>query len=176
MILIIMELQKDQEKGFFEGTCSYNERSGEALLEAGDAIGSQYQAMLAYGSMLEKRGDTKAKAWHVKAQKLKDYFNQIWSVADSMESGYVRAWGINGERYSDFASENTWFIPLKMITEPGERNSKYIDFILDNLGEGIGTTPLAPNNLEAYTYIPDMLFLYNRNEEAWKWMKYITSC
>lgn len=162
-------------KGIFEGTCSYNERSGEALLEAGDAIGSQYQAMLAYGSMLEKRGDTKAKAWHVKAQKLKDYFNQIWSVADSMESGYVRAWGINGERYSDFASENTWFIPLKMITEPGERNSKYIDFILDNLGEGIGTTPLAPNNLEAYTYIPDMLFLYNRNEEAWKWMKYITS-
>lgn len=162
-------------QGIFDGVCSYNERSGEPLLEAGDAIGSQYQAMLAYGAMLEKRGDAKAKEWCKKAKKLKEYFNEIWSVTDSMESSYVRAWGINGERYSDFASENTWFMPLKMITEPGERNDRYIDFILQNLGEGIGTTPLAPNNLESYTYIPDMLFLYNRNEEAWKWMKYITS-
>nr|WP_317282778.1 hypothetical protein [uncultured Sellimonas sp.] len=161
--------------GIFDGTCSYNERSGEPLLESGDSIGSQYQATLTYAAMLEKRGDDKAERWYEKAKELKKYFNDTWSVADSMESEYVRALGTTGERYSDFATENTWFMPLKMITEPGERNSKYIDFILESLGDGIGTTPLAPDNLESYTYIPDMLFLYNRNEEAWRWMKYITS-
>lgn len=41
--------------------------------------------------------------------------------------------GTHGEKYSDFASENTWSMPLKMITEPGTRNDEYIDFILENL-------------------------------------------
>ncbi|MGN1140486.1 MAG: hypothetical protein ACI4TF_04735 [Oliverpabstia sp.] len=162
--------------GIFEGTCSYNERSGEPLLESGDALGAQYQAMRAYAGILENTGKIKeSETWAKKAEDLKKYFNDVWSRCEKMESSYVRAWGIHGEKYSDFASENTWFMPLKMITEPGKRNDKYIDFILENLGEGIGTRPLAPVNLESYTYIPDMLFLYNRNDEAWKWMKYIIS-
>lgn len=161
--------------GIFDGTCSYNERSGEPLLESGDSIGSQYQATLAYAAMMEKRENADAaEKWYEKAKELKAYFNNVWSVTDNMKSGYVRAWGINGERYSDFAMENTWFMPLKMITEPGKRNEQYIAFILENLGDGIGTAPLAPDNLESYTYIPDMLFLYHKNDEAWKWMKYIT--
>lgn len=162
--------------GIFEGTCGYNERSGEPLLESGDALGSQYQAMLAYAKILKNIGKfDESERWEQKAGDLKQYFNEVWSVCEETESSYVRAWGTHGEKYSDFASENTWFMPLKMITEPGTRNDEYIDFILENLGEGIGTRPLAPVNLESYTYIPDMLFLYNRNEEAWKWMKYIIS-
>ena len=103
--------------------------------------------------------------------------NEFVELHDTNQNGIAEGTGggTHGEKYSDFASENTWFMPLKMITEPGTRNDEYIDFILENLGEGIGTRPLAPVNLESYTYIPDMLFLYNRNEEAWKWMKYIIS-
>ena len=161
--------------GIFDGSCTYNER-GRQVIEAGDAIGSQYQATLAYAAMLKTRGETEAsEEWYQKAADLKKYFNEEWSISDDMESEYVCAWGPNGEKYSDFSKETSWFMPLKMITEPGEKNDAYIDFILENLGEGIGTTPTAPANLEAYTYIPDMLFLYNRNDEAWKWMKYITS-
>ncbi len=70
---------------------------------------------------------------------------------------------------------NSWFIPMKLITEPGTRNDKYLDYISEKLGNGINTTPEAPRNIEAYTYIPDTYFPYNRNEEAWKWMKYILS-
>lgn len=161
--------------GIFDGSCTYNER-GRQVIEAGDAIGSQYQATLAYAAMLKARGETEAsEEWYQKAADLKKYFNEEWSVSDDMESEYVCAWGPNGEKYSDFSKETSWFMPLKMITEAGEKNDAYIDFILENLGEGIGSTSTAPANLEAYTYIPDMLFLYNRNDEAWKWMKYITS-
>ncbi|MBO5160552.1 MAG: hypothetical protein J6B94_13410 [Lachnospiraceae bacterium] len=162
--------------GIFNGSATYNERGGRQVIEAGDSIGSQYQATLAYAGMLKARGENEeAEEWYQKAADLKEYFNDTWSVADDAQSEYVCAWGPNGQRYSDFSKETSWFIPLKMITEPGERNDNYIDFILDNLGNGIGTTSTAPKNIEAYTYIPDMLFLYNRSDDAWKWMKYITS-
>lgn len=163
--------------GIFDGSCTYNER-GRQVIEAGDAIGSQYQATLAYAAMLNERGEKEeSQKWYQKAEELKKYFNEEWSVSDNMESGYVCAWGPNGEKYSDFSKETSWFMPMKLITEPGERNDAYMDFVIENLGEGIGDTNITtePNNLEAYTYIPDMLFPYNRSDEAWKWMKYITS-
>ncbi len=161
--------------GIFYGSCTYNER-GNQVIEAGDAIGSQYQATLAYAGMLKARGEEEAaEEWYQKAADLKAYFNDDWSIAEEMDSEYVSSWGPNGEKYSDFAKETSWFIPLKMVSEAGERNDAYIDFILENLGDGIGTTSTAPSNIEAYTYIPDMLFLYNRSDDAWKWMKYITS-
>lgn len=162
--------------GIFNGSSTYNERSGRTVIEAGDAIASQYQATLAYAAMLKVRGeDDASQAWYQKAADLKTYFNEEWSVADEMSSEYVCAWGANGERYSDFSKETSWFMPMKLITEPGERNNAYIDFILENLGDGIGTTAAAPTNIEAYTYIPDMLFAYNRSDDAWKWMEYIAS-
>lgn len=161
--------------GIFNGSCTYNER-GRQVIEAGDAIGSQYQATLAYAGMLKARGQEKeSREWYEKAAKLRKYFNEEWSKDDNAQSSYVCAWGPNGEKYSDFSKETSWFIPLKMISEPGERNDKYIDFLLENLGDGIGTVDTAPRNIEAYTYIPDMLFLYNRSDDAWKWMKYIAS-
>lgn len=161
--------------GIFAGSCTYNER-GRHVIESGDAIGSQYQATLAYAGMLKARGEEEASAeWYQKAADLKAYFNETWSVADDMDSSYVCAWGPNGEKYSDFSKETSWFIPMKLITEPGERNDEYIDFILQNLGSGIGSTSTAPSNIEAYTYIPDMLFAYNRSDDAWKWMEYIAS-
>lgn len=162
--------------GIFNGSATYNERGGRTVIEAGDSIGSQYQATLAYAGMLKARGEIEAaETWYQKAANLKKYFNETWSVTDNMDSEYVCAWGPNGERYSDFSKETSWFIPLKMISEAGERNDTYIDFILENLGDGIGTTNTAPGNIEAYTYIPDMLFLYNRSDDAWKWMEYIAS-
>ena len=162
--------------GIFNGSATYNERGGRRVIEAGDAIGAQYQATLAYAGFCKARGDEQAaQQWLEKAAALKKYFNEEWSVADGMESTYVSAWGYDGTKYSDFSKETSWFLPLKMITEPGERTDKYLDFIAQNLGNGRGTTPTAPNNIEAYTYIPDMFFLYNRNNEAWKWMKYILS-
>jgi len=161
--------------GIFEGSATYNER-GEFPIEAGDGIGSQYQATVAYAAMLEAKGLLgQASQWQEKAQQLKDYFNQDWSVIDPSQplENYVNIVQKDGVKLNDFGKENSWFMPMKKITEPGARNDKYLDFISDKLGEGIGTNPDAPNNLEAYTYLPETFFPYHRNEEAWKWMQYI---
>lgn len=161
--------------GIFEGSATYNER-GEFPIEAGDGIGSQYQATLAYSAMLEAREEySEATLWREKAQELKRYFNEDWSIVDPNKplGNYVNIVQKDGLRLNDFGKENSWFMPMKLITEPGERNNRYLDFIANNLGNGIGSTPEAPNNIEAYTYIPETYFPYNRNAEAWKWMQYI---
>lgn len=157
----------------FAGSSTYNERGSEHPIESGDSIGSQYQAMLAYSGILKARGeDDKAAIWSQKAADLKTYFNEVWSVKEGYE-GYARGLAKDGTKYDGFGKENSWFMPMKLITEPGQRNEDYLAFIEQNLGTGIGTTPEAPGNIEAYTYIPDMYFPYNKADLAWKWMKYI---
>ncbi|MCG8582188.1 MAG: hypothetical protein MI866_19860 [Bacteroidales bacterium] len=159
--------------GIWVGSCTYNER-GEYPIEAGDGIACQYQATLAYAHMLMARGEKQnAQQWYNKAGALKDYFNKDWSVTD--DASYARGINKQGVKLNGFGKENSWFMPLKLITEPGKRNDDYLRFISENLGDGIGTTPTAPKNIEAYTYIPDMYFHYNWSDEAWKWMKYILS-
>ncbi|MGL6106072.1 hypothetical protein [Romboutsia sp.] len=163
--------------GIFQGSCTYNER-GEYPIEAGDAIASQYQATLAYAGMLEAKGKKEdAKEWYKKADDLKKYFNEEWSVINENNKNerYARIIDKDGNKKNDFGKENSWFMPMKLITEPGERNDNYLDYISEKLGDGIGTAKEAPTNIEAYTYIPDTYFPYNRNDEAWKWMKYILS-
>lgn len=163
--------------GIFQGSCTYNER-GKFPIEAADAIGSQYQAMLAYAGMLEAKGQVEeSKVWFDKAEELKKYFNEEWSVIDPSNPNdrYATILQKDGKKLNAFGKENSWFIPMKLLSEPGERNNQYLDFISESLGDGIGTTADAPKNIEAYTYIPEAYFPYNRNEEAWKWMKYIMS-
>jgi len=162
--------------GIWAGSCTYNER-GEYPIEAGDGIACQYQATLAYAHMLKARGEKEqAQSWYDKATELKKYFNNKWSVLNGNSSdSYARGINKKGVKLTGFGKENSWFMPLKLITEPGKRNDDYLQFISENLGEGIGTMPTAPHNIEAYTYIPDMYFHYNWNDEAWKWMKYILS-
>ncbi|MFD0697467.1 S-layer homology domain-containing protein [Paenibacillus sp. GCM10027628] len=156
------------DENIFLGTASYNERGGEHLIEAGDGIASQYQAMLAYAKMLEAKGDPAAAQFAKNAQDLKNYFNTDWGIK-GLKSGYVRGYGKDGTAYSDFGKEASWFMPMKQITEPGTRTDDYLNFI-DTMSSTEGQ---RPTNIEAYTYLPDTFFTYGKNETAWKWMKYI---
>ncbi|WP_429065812.1 hypothetical protein [Aeromonas bestiarum] len=160
--------------GIFQGSCTYNER-GEHPIEAADAIGAQYQATLAFAAMLQARGESReAREWQTKARQLRRYFNQEWSRVEGDEEGnYARILDDNLSKKSDFGKENSWFIPMKLLSEPGPRNDRYLDFIGKMVGNGIGSTPESPANIEAYTYLPETYFPYLRNEEAWHWMRYI---
>ena len=166
--------------GIFSGSCTYNERGGQPIIEAGDAIGSQYQATLAYAAMLRERGELEAsEKWYAKAAELKRYFNREWSVMPDDGDGtglYARALSTDKvTKYNDFGKENSWFMPMKLITEPGERNDTYLDFIVEQVGDHIGDKPNSPSNIEAWSYLPDVFFPYNRANDAWKYMSYILS-
>lgn len=174
--------------GIFEGSCTYNELPGESAIEAGDAIGSQYQATLAYAAILKEKGrieeneefTAQSAQWYAKAAELKRYFNEEWSVkegADAANPGdnYVRTLGKNGTKYTGFGHENSWFMPMKLITEPGARNDAYMDYIMAKMGDYIGQYPGIHTNVEAWSYLPDTFFPYNRADDAWKYMEYILS-
>ncbi|MFG2999886.1 hypothetical protein [Streptomyces sp. NPDC048340] len=153
-------------QGIFQGTASYNEQSDEPLAEAGDAIGSQYQAYAAMASLARGKGDCAlADRYEAKARDLKAYFNSTWSGTGS-GADMVRGYTTDGRALTGWGKENSWFMPMKQIVEPGPRREAYLDYI-DQQASG----PDRPDNIEALTYLPDTFFRNNRNDTAWKWMK-----
>jgi hypothetical protein len=148
----------------FLGVASYNE-NGEHLIEAGDGIGSQYQALLAYAHMQRARGDLAgADSTAARAAALRRLFAATWWSSEA--NRYIRGFTATGAQ-TDFGKENSWFMPMKRITEPGPRTSAYLDFIDRSVVE------LPPFNIEAYTYLPETFFPYGRDEQAWKWLAYL---
>lgn len=155
--------------GIFNGTPTYNERGEERLIEAGDGIATQYQAFVAYAKMLAVKGmNEEAARFEQKAAQLKAYFNEEWGVKEGVAE-YVRGYDKAGTAFSGFGKEGSWFMPMKLITEPGPKNDAFLAYI----DEMVQTPAEAPKNIEAYTYLPDTFFPYGKNDIAWKWMQYI---
>jgi len=159
----------------YEETCTYNEGPKYSAMEAGDTIACQYRAMEALAGLMRARGDLDGAAeWDMKASELRRYFNEEWSIMPGDEDGiYATALLTDGvTKNNNFALETSWFMPLKGLPYPGERCERFLDLITEKLGHGIGF-PTAAINIEAYTYLPEVFFRYDRIEEAWKWMKYL---
>ncbi|MCP3753705.1 hypothetical protein [Streptomyces sp. TBY4] len=161
-----VEVAEGTGQGIFQGTASYNEQSGEPLAEAGDAIGSQYRAYLAVASLARAKGEAAlADRYGAKARELKEYFNSTWSGTGS-GADMVRGYTTDGRALTGWGKENSWFMPMKQIIEPGPRREAYLDYV-DQQASGPG----RPTNIEALTYLPDTFFRNNRNDTGWKWMK-----
>ncbi|MEU8761527.1 hypothetical protein [Streptomyces sp. NPDC048659] len=155
-------------RGIFQGVASYNEQSDEPLAEAGDAIGSQYQAYRAMASLARAKGDRATAArFDDRARALRSYFNTTWSGGGS-GADMVRGYTTDGRALTGWGKENSWFMPMKGIIDPGARREAYLDYI-DAQAEGEG----RPDNIEALTYLPDTFLTDNRADTAWKWMRRI---
>lgn len=162
----------------FQGSATYNERGFHAA-EAGDSIGAMYRALLAYAEILKRRGDAEgAKVQSKRAKNLKAYFNNDWSVVENTNA-YAYAIDPLGNKHYEwyksggaiYGGESCFFMPLKSVTEPGERNDALLDYIFEK--EYAEET--RGNNVESLTYLPDLFFLYHQNDRAWYWMQYILS-
>ncbi|WP_435603859.1 hypothetical protein [Streptomyces sp. bgisy130] len=164
----------------FDGTATYNEGSGAALAQAGDAVGSQYQAYLAAANLAKANNDsTNADHYSQAATDLRDRFNSTWSgdSSDDTASNVVRAYDTSGNQVTGWGNENSWFMPLKNLMNPGTRANNYLSYI------DTQATDSGPANLEAYTYLPDVYFQHpnvtvnssNSSDTAWKWMQYVYS-
>ncbi|MEV7415499.1 hypothetical protein [Streptomyces sp. NPDC089919] len=164
----VVKVAEGTGAGIFRGTASYNEQSGEPLAEAGDAIGSQYQAYLAMASLARAKGEcTLAGSYDRKARDLKTYYNTVWSGTGS-GADMVRGYTTDGHALTGWGKENSWFMPMKQIIDPGPRREAYLDYI-DQQATGDG----RPDNIEALTYLPDTFFTAGRNDTAWKWMRQV---
>ncbi|KIF03507.1 hypothetical protein PL81_23850 [Streptomyces sp. RSD-27] len=155
-------------RGIFQGTASYNEQGDEPLAEAGDGIAAQYRAYTAVAALARAKGDRAlAAAYDTRARDLKTYFNTVWSGSGS-GADMVRGWTTDGRPLTGWGKENSWFMPMKQIIDPGPRREAYLDYI-DREASGEG----RPDNIEALTYLPDTFFTNNRPDIAWKWMKQV---
>ena len=158
----------DGSGDIFRGSATYNEIRSP-LIEAGDGLACQYQAFLAYARLLAVRGEkSQAAAFQKKAEELRAFFNTRWGVQKDAEP-YVRGYDVRGQVLTDFGLENSWFMPMKFITDPSPKTDAYLDFI----ARTVDTRPGRPSNLEAISYLPGVFFPYNRAEDAWKWLEYI---
>ena len=157
---------EDGTGSIFKGVVSYNENK-EKLLEAGDAIGSQYQALRAYAVAQAARGDTAgAAATTQRATALQATFEKTWY---STKAGrYIRGFNAGGP-LTNFGKENSWFMPMKEITAAGARTDAYLDFVDSSVAA------LPPFNIESYTYLPETFFRWGRVEQAWKWLRYVAN-
>ncbi|MFK8843734.1 hypothetical protein [Streptomyces sp. Ac-502] len=154
-------------QGIFQGSASYNENSGEQLVEAGDAFASQYRAYLAASALASARGEEEQAARYAgRAAALRGYFHHGWVA--NQGAAMTRAYSLSGAPLSGWGRENSWFMPMKRLLLPGPRNDAYLDYI-DEMAEGAG----KPVNIEAITYLPDTFFANDRDRQAWKWMRYV---
>jgi hypothetical protein len=155
---------EDGTGSIFRGVASYNENH-EKLREAGDGIGSQYQALLAYATAQAARGDaTGAAATRQRATALRAHFERNWFSTSA--SRYIRGFNASGA-LTNFGKENSWFMPMKEITTPGPRTNAYLDFIDSSV------SALPRFNIEAYTYLPETFFRWGRVDQAWKWLRFV---
>jgi hypothetical protein len=158
----------DGSGDIFRGSATYNEIRSP-LIEAGDGIACQYQALLAYARLQAARGEkSEAAASEKKAEQLRDLFNTKWGVQKDAEN-YVRGYDVHGQILTDFGLENSWFMPMKFITDPSPKTDAYLDFIARSVDSPQG----RPANLEAISYLPGVFFPYNRVEDGWKWLEYV---
>lgn len=175
----------DQKNGIPEGrgniwlgSASYNE-SGVLLAESGDCIAALYAALRAYGGLCGTLGRAQeAETYLRRAEELRDSFNQLWSTPpDGDGCGYVFGVGLNGKKYWKWeksargitGAETCFFMPMKLLTEPGARNDALLDYI-DRMDSDAHT---ASENIESFTYLPQVFFPYHQAERGWKWIKYI---
>ncbi|RKE17402.1 hypothetical protein [Streptomyces sp. TLI_171] len=155
-------------EGIFSGAASYDESGDDRFAEAGDSIGSQYQAYRAMADLAAGRGERQlSQQYAQRADALKAYFNSTWSGTGS-GADMVRGYRTDGTPITGWGKENSWFMPMKRIVDAGPRSDAYLDYI-DQQAAGAD----RPGNIEAYTYLPDTFFAYNRNDTAWKWMQYV---
>lgn len=158
----------DGSGDIFRGSATYNEIRSP-LIEAGDGIACQYQALLAYARLLTARGEkSEAAAIEKRAEQLRSFFNTQWGVKQDAQA-YVRGYDMRGQALTDFGLENSWFMPMKFITDPSPKTDAYLDFIARSVDSPKG----RPSNLEAISYLPGVFFPYNRVEDGWKWLEYI---
>ncbi|MCG9755806.1 NPCBM/NEW2 domain-containing protein [Shewanella insulae] len=148
------------------------ENNMNRVVEAGDTLGVQYQAILAYEQMLRAKAQlvndsqeaatliAKADQYRASAQALLSDFQTRWYDASQMT--YARAFDGYGNAIFGWGHENSFFMPMKDLLEPGAKADAYLSFIHDN-SESL--------NEEAKTYLPEAFFNYGQNDRGWYWMQ-----
>ncbi|MEN9359855.1 MAG: hypothetical protein RL095_1390 [Verrucomicrobiota bacterium] len=130
----------------------------DKFIEAGDSLGCQYQAQIAYGKILAARGDAGKAAFMAKrAKELRDKFNAEWFNPATLS--YIRGFDRQG-LWKDDTGRGSLFIALKQISDLGPRHLSQLEALLKAEAAG------GLSQLDAL-YLPELLYQNGLNELAW---------
>ncbi len=132
----------------FVGTATYNEREAP-LVVAGDGLALQY-------AVLRKLGHHH-RAERIQATFLDDWWNGEQFARGRTKDGLDFGWGL----------ESHWFIALFGLSGTGERAERFLDYLETQLERQ------PPDNIEAFSYLPEVFFRYRRDESAWRWIRHL---
>ncbi|MFJ9608383.1 RICIN domain-containing protein [Kitasatospora sp. NPDC101176] len=153
----------------FAGTASYAENATSTYAEAGDALGSQYQAYLAAAALASAQGDTATAAGYQRAATaLRTYVNSTWSVDPAQPGEVVHGYDTTGRPVTGWGYEANVLMPVKGLLDPGPRRDAFLAAV-----DAADSGPDRSSNLEALTYLPDAFFANHDGDTAWKWMRQI---
>ena len=153
---------------------TYWEQETDDFIEAGDAFANQYRSVLAFAGILEARNElAEAEEYFTIAEGLRLQFENEWF--DIEENTYIRGFDVDGNYKTDFGHENSFFMPMKGITDLGLKTSEYINFCHNSIAfpNGDNYTQWDYNsgiNIEAKTYLPQMGYFNNKVAIGWHWL------
>jgi|GEM_PF-5373479 len=143
------------------------------VVEAGDTLGVQYQALLAMSGLLNAKAATldgaakqtmqaEAAEYQTEAERILQVFRTDWYSEEL--ATYARAFDGYGNPIYGWGHENSFFMPMKDLLEPGTKADAYLSFI---------HTKATDNRLneEAITYLPEAFYNYGKNSEGWYWLE-----
>ena len=153
---------------------TYWEQESDDFIEAGDAFANQYQAVLAFAGILEARENIpEANLYFEMAENLRNQHAIEWF--DNLEDRYIRGFDADGNYETDFGHENSFFMPMKRITDLDTKTKQYVDFCHKSIAYPNGNEYTQWNfnqgiNIEAKTYLPQMGYNNNRIAIGWHWL------
>ena len=175
-----VSIHDENENGIVEThteLATYWEQEQDDFIEAGDSFANQYRAVIAFAGILEARGEIiESNNFYELAENLRNQFENDW-YDDSVER-YIRGFDEFGNYKTDFGHENSFFMPMKQITDLDYRTFNYIDFCHKSVAFPYGDnyTQWDYNsgiNIEAKTYLPQMGYFNNKISVGWHWLKNI---
>ena len=142
----------------FRGIGSYNEGpQGRDCLYGADLVALQIAAYRAYAELMQLRGNAGETArFRAKASDLRERYNARWW--DAKACGFHSHMEQDGTFSPAHMPESQIFPLLCEITEPGARTRAALDALLH----------LDKPNVETRSYLPEVLYKYGRNHDAWQ--------
>ncbi|EGD48130.1 Glycosyl hydrolase family 98 putative carbohydrate binding module [Ruminiclostridium papyrosolvens DSM 2782] len=97
------------------------------------------------------------------------YLSPDGGYCNVTEIGFYTSTGKNFR--SDWGHENSFFMPMTLITDNASRTDTYLEYIKNSV-DSMETSGNSLN-IEAKTYLPETFYKHGKNEYGWKYLKQI---